>query len=585
MLNFYGEIFYNYGICELKFKVNFNKLYNSNILIQFNNINITDCIVLDDFYSINCYYEFSTQNDGEILNLKFNGENTKYYITIKTPSEFSEITNLYRGKNYYYMSLTGTNFFFRVDSSYKIEKHQIDLVPSDPKNDVITLSSCKFFRYGIQYVQCSGILNSLDNYYVFFDNKNSSFKLIIYPEPTSINNVLSFEPFEVEASSSEIIFTLIVDYVVNLNKAIFTLIDSFNNNNKFYLTKCLKVKSETEYYKITCVGTITKAGCYGVYLNGIKQNSVRVDSYNKSLTKAFYIWLEFIKFKSSTTPHNIEIWFDSTKRFESKNISLKGTKNTATLTIKRISDYLIYYDIIFPAPDIYYLYIDNINQDLKIIVSDNFKPEVVTITPTFVIADGYFVNFDFILTFDVNLETSHIKLELKKNVLSYDCYCEVDSLNKTKANCVRYGEVFKVGEYYVVVNGKEFPNIKVTGKTMNQLYSYSPISIIHSSKSQTIILNFKDIITNYINKVTFVNIENNETLNGECSQISNYSLSCLAIFKKEGKYYITINDVNYGRYINVNEKDNINEEEQNNDNNMNYIKITSALLLSLLIFI
>ena len=31
------------------------------------------------------------------------------------------------------MSLTGSNFYFEVDSSYKIEKHQIDLVPSDQK--------------------------------------------------------------------------------------------------------------------------------------------------------------------------------------------------------------------------------------------------------------------------------------------------------------------------------------------------------------------------------------------------------------------------------------------------------------------
>ena len=28
LLNFYGESFYNYGISELKFKVNFNKLYD-----------------------------------------------------------------------------------------------------------------------------------------------------------------------------------------------------------------------------------------------------------------------------------------------------------------------------------------------------------------------------------------------------------------------------------------------------------------------------------------------------------------------------------------------------------------------------
>lgn len=318
-------------------------------------------------------------------------------------------------------------------------------------------------------------------------------------------------------------------------------------------------------------------------MNGIIQNWAPLFSYNKSLTKALNIEEEFIKFKSSTTLHNIGILFDSTKDFESKNFSLKGTKNLATLILKGIKKFSIFYNAIFPAPDIYYLYIDDINQDLSIIVSvDEFKPQVVAITPTFVIVDEY---LDFILTFDVNLEKS-FKLELKKTdyILKYFS-CEVDSLNKQKAYCMKYGVVGEDGEYYIVVNGKKFPNIKVTGKTMIQLYSYSPISIIHSSKSQTIILNFKDIITNYFNKITFVNIENTETLNGECSQISNYSLSCSVIFKNEGKYYITINGVNYGRYINVNKKDNINEEEQNNDNKINYIKITSPLLLSLLLFI
>ena len=87
-------------------------------------------------------------------------------------------------------------------------------------------------------------------------------------------------------SSSVTTFTLEVDYIVNLNEAIITLVDEFNSDNKVYLKKCSKIEDSSD--KITCNGIIEEAGYYVVYLNGIKQDTF-ILAYSSFLTKIINI--------------------------------------------------------------------------------------------------------------------------------------------------------------------------------------------------------------------------------------------------------------------------------------------------------
>ncbi len=576
LLYFYNyDIFYNYGISKLSFSLNYNKLYNTNVLIEFGNNIITNCTV-EEYNIVNliCYHEFSTQKGGDKLNLKFNGKETNYSITLYTPKEFSKIK---LDKYKFYISSTEQIIISQVDSSYKIDEHEIVLVSSDSNNSNITLTSCKHYKTGILYVQCSAILNALGNHYVFVDNKNSSFMINIFPKPTSICRV-NIEPKTVEVPT-ETKFILKVDYIANLDKAIFTLV---YRDNKIYLTNCLKVEGKTD--EITCTGTLKESGYYDLYLNGIKQFEQFVCAFSQSLTKAIdiydnYKYKNVIKFDSPTTSYYIQIEFDSINDLESKNISLKGTNNVAIIiNINSIYDDHMYQKKInctttFPNPDTYYVYIDNVKQNVSITVTNEpFTSEVTAIFPTSVVVDdvGNIGYIDFILTVDTNLGISKVDIKLINANKSWDLYCEADPLNKQKVICQE--QIEREGEYHIVVDGKEFPNVKVIAKSISKLDSFFPNSIFPSFNPQTIVINFVTDISNFVDKVKFVNIENLEEHQGTCSLLSNNILNCSAVFEKEGDYYITINDFYYRVYIHVNEEDNIIINDRNSDEQSNIIE-------------
>ena len=175
--------------------------------------------------------------------------------------------------------------------------------------------------------------------------------------------------------------------------------------------------------------------------------------------------------------------------------------------------------------------------------------------------------------------------------------CKADSTDETKAICRTY--IYNEGEYYLTVNGTEFKNLTVTSKKLPLLNYYSPISIIPSLNSQTIILSFEEDISSYVNKITFVGAE---TLHPTCELISKYVLFCIAVFDKEDKYYISFDGYQTEKYINVNELDNkmvednneIKDEEGNNSDDdgdqggqgegVDYLKMSSLLFSLLLLF-
>jgi len=572
LLYFSSRTYYNYGVSSFSFEVNFNELYKSDFSIKFGELPITNCSLDEDSLRyMNCYYEFPENSNGKTLNLKFGDKDTDYSVNIIAPEKFSSIEGLRKKK--YYVSSSEQDVYFGVDSSYKMNDHSIKLVP-ESTNENITLSKCTIYGVGIYHGKCSGILNKSDAYYVFVDDKNTTLKLFVYPVPTAISSVGDIEPDELEISSSATTFTLEVDYAANLDKAVITLVDEYDDTNKVYLTKCKKV--DNSVYEITCEGTIKNAGKYYVYLNGIKQGD-RVRALSSSLSKALDVEPKLKKFDELNTESEITIYFDSMRDFSSKKIALKGNENNeATLKINDKYYYYTEYKATFPAVDTYYVYIDDAKQDVNILVTkDDFTSKVTAISPTLVSSGESII---FTLTVDTNLGVETVKLYLqnKDDEDSYDRLdCEADSSNKTKAIC--RGETEKEGVYYVRFrDGTEFKDVTVTAKNIPSLNSFSPISISPSSKEQTITLIFEDNISSFVNKIKFVGTK---TVEPKCTAESNYVLQCSGVFKNEDDYFITVDEVNTGKSINVNEDDN-----EKDNNSVNYLKISSLLLTLLILF-
>ena len=570
LLNFndYGH-FYSYGISLLKFEVNYNELYNSDVSIKFDDYSISNCTLDEEsILYIKCYYEFPENSAEKSLNLKFDKKITSYKIKIEAPNEFSYIYHLY--KEIYYSSESIQEVYFVVNSSYKMNDHSFVLVPVTSGNENITLSNCTYFKYGIEYGKCSGILNKYDKYYILNDNKNISKILYVYPEQTAITKIKYIKPEKLLISSSSTTFTLTVDYIINLDKAIFTLVDRFNSNNKIDLKKCSKV--DKSYDQITCVGKITNAGDYYAYLNGVNQDEY-VSAHSLSLSKALFIYNNLIKFEPEEK-RRIEIIFDSDRDYSSKVITLKGNneKKFANLELIQVYYCTIEYWATFPVNDIYYVYIDNVKQDVYVTVTNEpFTSKVTSITPTLVNSVQH-NDIIYELTVDTNLGIKQVDFSFKKfddnHPYSY-LSCNPDSSDKKKATCKGYidGE----GIHYIIINNEiEFKNVTVNVKNLPSIYYFSPISVFSSNNKQNIILYFQVDISKYINKVTFVG---NENIKAKCETFSKYYLNCSAVFKKVDKYYITFDGVNMGEYINVIENMNV----------INYLKLSSILLSLILL--
>ena len=577
-----NNYYYTYGVSSFRFEVNYNELYNSSVSIKFGDVSITKCEPeLGSINFMNCYCEFPESSNGKTLVLTFNNQNTEYSIEIKTPNEFSNIDYLY--EDVYYSSSSAQFLYFYVDSSYKMNEHSIVLVSDSSTNPNITLTNCSYYYEGIRYAKCSGTLNKVGAYYVFVDNENKSQKIFVYPEPIAIPAVYDILPYRVLVSPTETIFTLRFEIVVNLEKTVLTLVDKYISDSKIELKKCSKIEGINN--QITCSANVTNSGLYLVHLDGVRDDE-DVLIYSSFLTKSLYIVPNLIKFESATASKNIEIYFDSINDISSKIITLKGNNNNiAILELDQLYTLSANYYATFPAPDTYYVYINDVKQNASITVTNEIlTSKAISIFPN-TIAIRQQIRF-FTLTVDSNtgIELADINL-----------FCIADSLDKTKAIC---SNIYNTeGEFFVNVNGVEFNNVKITVKKTPYLYNYTPLSIFSSSISQTITFNFKEDVSNYVNKASFYG---NETIQTTCQALSKYSLSCSAVFNKVGNYYFTIDDAfnDVVIYVTDNTKENnqsSSNEEKNNedpsnqindDNNSNYfcnIKIISMFLIVILI--
>ena len=320
-----NKSYYDYSFSNFYFRVNYNKLYNSNTSIKFGDISINCKISNDSIHNLYCFHEFPESYRGKTLDLTINNQTTGYSITLKIFPEFSQIINidekLYANPFEQYIDVD-------IDSSKKFEQHSIIFVPLNPNNKNITLSSCTFDNFSFyyeyyntfrEYGNCSAIFNTFEVYNVYIDDVFTGYKFNVFPERNIINLIENIEPKVVNVYSN-VIFTLEVDYVANLDKVFITLENQINNEIKINLTNCSQVEGTTN--KITCIGNINYSGQYNIYLNNIPQESenayVSVIN-NSSLTKALNIYPEIIKFYSSSKIENIEITYNSIKEISKKN--------------------------------------------------------------------------------------------------------------------------------------------------------------------------------------------------------------------------------------------------------------------------
>ena len=305
------------------------------------------------------------------------------------------------------------------------------------------------------------------------------------------------------------------------------------------------------------------------YLNGVKQNDI-VYAYGPILTKILNIEPNVIKFVSSNEFEYFKIIFDSMNNISSNNITLKGTKKTLSLELLN-NDTYGFYRVKFPAVDTYFVYLNNIQQEISIEVTNKEISKVFSIFPTTI---PLYATITYTLTVDSNFVFDNFYLINKNNnSKSFKLSCKPDSQKKTITFCE--GSTIYEGEFFLSYkNETKFNNLIVTVKKLPLLISFSPISISSYSNSETIILWFNTNISSYVNKITFVGAE---AIRSSCEKISDYVLNCSTVFDKEDKYYITLDGVNLGKYIYVFKDDNFSD-------GLNYLNL-SVLLLLFVVFV
>ena len=553
---------YSYSICYFEFRVNYNKF---SVYLKLGDIVLDDCE--NSFYYIECYYYFDESYEGKQLYLELNGVKTNYSVNIIKPPEFSYINDFIF--IYYFKRSTPQYVSLCVDSFYKMNDHEIVMVPETSGNKNITLTGCTYDFYDISFAKCLGILDTIDTYKICVDGKCSEEKIFVFPA-TSINRAFGIKPNEILIPSIASTFIFNVDYIINVENAVFTLVDEYNSDNEVYLYNCSTVYDSIDFeFKINCFGIITEAGCYYFYLNGVKKNDI-VYAYGPFLTKILNIEPNVIKFVSSNEFEYFKIIFDSMNNISSNNITLKGTKKTLSLELLN-NDTYGFYRVKFPAVDTYFVYLNNIQQEISIEVTNKEISKVFSIFPTTI---PLYATITYTLTVDSNFVFDNFYLINKNNnSKSFKLSCKPDSQKKTITFCE--GSTIYEGEFFLSYkNETKFNNLIVTVKKLPLLISFSPISISSYSNSETIILCFNTNISSYVNKITFVGAE---AIRSSCEKISDYVLYCSTVFDKEDKYYITLDGVNLGKYIYVFKDDNFSD-------GLNYLNL-SVLLLLFVVFV
>ena len=182
-------------------------------------------------------------------------------------------------------------------------------------------------------------------------------------------------------------------------------------------------------------------------------------------------------------------------------------------------------------------------------INESIPFNIISIFPT-TICEDFSISFNLIVNTNIGISQSNIFLYDLNDGSLKNINCVGDLLDQTRAVCS--GKIDS-GYYYITNNGGLYENVVIYTKFLLKVYymplifSFYPVSISPSSNPQIIAMNFYNSIEiDYIDKIKFVG---DKSIQANCEIKSNYSITCSAIFNDEGKYYLTINDVFYSKYI------------------------------------
>ena len=436
---------------------NLNTLFNQNKdKIKIGNNELFQCNKSSANPSlIFCYVlinEGTLKKDGtyEYFNIKLNEKNTglSVYLT-DVLQEFSTINSI-SVKFFDYCARENEKIFkLKVDSSFQIEKSQIYLKKDENENKIIL--SCEksdnFFE-----IYCSGIVSEGGNYYVYINETKKDLFLFLRETPAKFNYLISIEP--------QIIF-------VNKKTNIILTFDSANDlniDNFFFASKefryadinlkeCTKINS----FQFNCSITITNIGTY--LLKKGYNDYGEIYCTNEYMTKIYRIHnnILFVDEKSS---QNILIKVDA--NYNVKDHSFKLVPVNSALDNLNLFCSTSYEDNFgidcegyFFETGEYFLYLDDINQNLKVYVFNNktkIVSEINEIIPNEINFTNSVVSFELIS--DTNEGIKYLNLSLNLYGFSYYLQCEPSSESSIKSICTTQFKSF--GIFYLKLNNYHY---------------------------------------------------------------------------------------------------------------------------------
>jgi hypothetical protein len=473
--------------------------YNESIKIQINLSQLKNCIVFaSSNNSIICSVNFTEYDIG--INLPVYADNILQNINFTVYDEiFSNVSLVYR---MYYNSIYEQLINLRVNSYNLLNEKKITLKSND--SDVINLYDC-YIDYDYEnYIYCYGTIEEIGLYYVYVDGEiqiydNDYVTMLVMSHPTQIENVKNIEPTSCLVSVNQRTLTLKVDYVINIDSASFSLVEE-DLGYSVTLTNCQAEKdSNTE---ILCKTYLNNPGDYSVYLNGVNQK-IHLFVYVDSLTTAYDINPDSIKYTGTENIKDFVVKFDSSRYYSTKTIELKGENTNIELKLNYIEtiDYIfIRYTAAFKEIDRYYLYIEGIKQgNASILYSDEPITSIIyDILPKKVLSHDLIY---YTLFVDTNFGISDLDIKLVKDYLEFHFSdCKADKNNSSIVYC--YCFINYVGNITLdLYLGSLNQNLQIESKEMTIITGLSPNSFLASKYKKGLSLIFSKNVSEYRNQI------------------------------------------------------------------------------------
>ena len=581
ILGYSTDFFYNdnyYLIKNVKstiiFNVNLNTLFNQNKdKIKIGNNELFQCNKSSDL--IFCYVlinEGTLKNDGtyEYFNIKLNEKNTGLfvYFTDVLP-EFSTIDSISVKFRDYYARENKKTFVLDVDSSFQIEKSQIYLKKDENENKIIL--SCEksdnFFE-----IYCSGIVSEGGDYYVYINETKNYLSLFIRETPSKFNNLISIEP--------QIIF-------VNKKTNIILTFDSANDlnidnfffaSNEFrYADINLKECTEINSFQFNCSITITNIGTYLLKKGNVNYGEIYCT--NEYMTKIYGIInnILYVDEKYQQILIKVDANYDVKDHFFKLvpvNSALDNLNLFCSISFEDIFFGILCEGYFFEAGE-YSLYLDNINQNLKVYVLNNktkIVSEINKIIPNEINFTNSVVSFELIS--DTNEGIKYLNFSLNLNGFSYYLQCEPSSESSIKSICTTQFKSFgifylKLNNYHYYENRIKF-NVNEVIVNNIEILNVTPYKFdIDSNNVQkfqiTCSSDFGDdflifLYNNYVKSIP------------NCIKKNSTNIECSFLFNSQNIYNVKMNSYisNFKLYAGVEVNETGYDETTTNESNSNY---------------